>query len=1409
MIVHKRKSQNFGAIFKNGKLEGKSWSDIVSQWKDVELSRDRVDNPVSSAYQINLQAVTGLLQLNVLDVYNATYQARISMFDVLYHRFVGTTWCSKEVSIGNQQSTVTFNQTAYFHTPIVDSNMIFAIEFFVNQTPKDPLPGDNVAVTKQRSLGWTVLRPFTVGSQLKSSAESDQAPKKLDVFKGSPRALLYMEDPIESNPNLKPVPGCQLTFTLSRHQELSTALNLLPENSLVSAEQRVPGLSETAIKTPQGKDFYIKPKPLIPHIGYIDKLSVDLGVTVDKFEEELCIKVNQDRLKRDSITDDGKKVTVTERRLMVGVHNGFCYVQKPQYVHLEPEAVVGHGRTQSFGRGKRKDVSIISTSPSSRLVLRSRLQLNEMIPDPRVAIVMQLEYVLAVPPNDQRLIKGSMSSLRAQPFTVMLRWAAWSPYEKQMASDVVTVKLNGGCKPNPDSLLFFKNLTNSENEVVNGTIRLSYLTTDQPPSPISVTSFVEDAVSMLSPSAKKPPTGASPKPQPRATKKIDDSFEGYSLEVRHLDTSGELLPVHAPPIRPVAQSAPGLTRASYARLYSAGFPDILDKNGEPAVVVDTSDVMFKPNLDSEVSDPLQANEIVLQFLAFTNPVAAANESSSLPIHSMFFSFQFYRFPSVTTQRLALLRKENGQSRDPCVLRKIESGEQLDEGKPGLEVKYHVDPAHLKIGENASFLRYIATHNLHIDVWDGESLLLLGSLSVPLKHLLRGGQPAVAANHETDVIFSEHCETTPTLTGDLTTGGSVRPLGLSKLFRGKLHVRFGNVGFPSESKTAAMTLLKKSHLVVADMTGCGFPGGSLSSVQTGKQKNGYTPVRVRAKRMAESNQELSELLLVSATKEKNADVDASDKENIAQLSPDVRADRKRKIARMVAVRTMEQSNDSSVTKQTTGQRALVHAQEHNMKLRDLRTVAEYRDRLKEDNIMEILLLSITTRHILRPTLGVAEFVEFQLKNPFSKQQTVTIECDSDELRVITDAREWRYFKSLVGIHTPVEENMFNFDPNSTLPQIFLRPKETVFIPLCYQGYQADHKVATQNPGQQFKPTATSLQPTKTPSSCGTIRSKVVKAVLRTLEGRPLSVLQLSIDPQPHVVDQTFRFYNPEHTFLKKCIRLPPFRSNSTTQDEQFHVICSDPEVVCQTRSLGRDEPREIFIKAPCGESPSIRRFYVSVYNDSFLAVPVQIWQFYVHALQRVDVNCVLGQTSRFSLVLRGMQTGRLVRCFSSHPQELQVFPDEAFLLPPNSVHEINAGVRTTSATSGSRYMYVNVVDTEYHQLLRSWLVAVKTREPVITKEFDIELPRSGGKGCNKMITYTNPYPNRSEFFLMTSRGDLLQFRESQLELGPGEQSTIGLRFASGVKHPGKFPIYIFINDREDKNEETFLVNVTYV
>lgn len=48
----------------------------------------------------------------------------------------------------------------------------------------------------------------------------------------------------------------------------------------------------------------------------------------------------------------------------------------------------------------------------------------------------------------------------------------------------------------------------------------------------------------------------------------------------------------------------------------------------------------------------------------------------------------------------------------------------------------------------------------------------------------------------------------------------------------------------------------------------------------------------------------------------------------------------------------------------------------------------------------------------------------------------------------------------------------------------------------------------------------------------------------------------------------------------------------------------------------------------------------------------VWDFHLVYCFRIDMSAVQGQSSRLSVILRGTQSSRLVRCFSSHPEELQ-------------------------------------------------------------------------------------------------------------------------------------------------------------
>lgn len=58
------------------------------------------------------------------------------------------------------------------------------------------------------------------------------------------------------------------------------------------------------------------------------------------------------------------------------------------------------------------------------------------------------------------------------------------------------------------------------------------------------------------------------------------------------------------------------------------------------------------------------------------------------------------------------------------------------------------------------------------------------------------------------------------------------------------------------------------------------------------------------------------------------------------------------------------------------------------------------------------------------------------------------------------------------------------------------------------------------------------------------------------------------------------------------------------------------------------------------------------------------------------------------------------------------PDGAFLLPANGIQELYVGVRPRRA--GSRFIYLNLVDVESHQLVSSWLLCLSCRQPLISK-----------------------------------------------------------------------------------------------
>lgn len=95
-----------------------------------------------------------------------------------------------------------------------------------------------------------------------------------------------------------------------------------------------------------------------------------------------------------------------------------------------------------------------------------------------------------------------------------------------------------------------------------------------------------------------------------------------------------------------------MSRAAYAKLQSAKFPSILDRNGKTAEVIDASSLL-QFDLQKEESDMLACNQIIFQFLAFSRTLESIKQGTSdeQKPKNIFLTFQFYRFPEFKTSKL--------------------------------------------------------------------------------------------------------------------------------------------------------------------------------------------------------------------------------------------------------------------------------------------------------------------------------------------------------------------------------------------------------------------------------------------------------------------------------------------------------------------------------------------------------------------------------------------------------------------------------------------------------------------------------------------------------------------------------------------------------------------------------------
>ncbi|TMW59604.1 hypothetical protein Poli38472_004673 [Pythium oligandrum] len=281
----------------------------------------------------------------------------------------------------------------------------------------------------------------------------------------------------------------------------------------------------------------------------------------------------------------------------------------------------------------------------------------------------------------------------------------------------------------------------------------------------------------------KPPPPAPPSPVKQAPSPVKPPKT--VINVRDLPRET------APAIAPVDSKATELSRASKTLLMRHGYMDAHDTtvsrqpsspSKQAQLVKAGARVAIPKTLKAEMDDIYQAHEIRFHFAAFrTIPSNKPVDSPFVPPRRMYFTFQFFRFPPTRTETVRLSdafepgtsSATSGKNGKTFLLMREEAS-----NKPSLAIQFDVDTTLSQdpLGPQ-TFAKYMLERQLYVDVWDAESLFLLGTFAIPLHELLRQGSGVKKFQGEVEVYeaVSSGMMTEPLANTSDETSGTISAL----------------------------------------------------------------------------------------------------------------------------------------------------------------------------------------------------------------------------------------------------------------------------------------------------------------------------------------------------------------------------------------------------------------------------------------------------------------------------------------------------------------------------------------------------------------------------------------------------------------------------------------------------------
>uniref|UniRef100_A0A0R3RR61 Calpain catalytic domain-containing protein n=1 Tax=Elaeophora elaphi TaxID=1147741 RepID=A0A0R3RR61_9BILA len=762
-------------------FEDNSQKDNINEWyRKVQMCRripprrlptDECDKPKCYALSLRNAQLPGLKM-------DLSYRIHAYFYDKQRKYYFGKPFCGGWHRSGSD--SIPFTEVIFFWCSFTD-NIDIILEIVEGEQREQ---NSNHLYT----AAWTSLSLENAGNTTafrtyrKYFARFTYKPHPL--YPGSPKALFFMVAEFDMTDLFRRT-NIGVELCLQTYEEMYSVLDYIPNWYIFDQWEDIPGLRTSY----DGEIQATHPEALKSGTSILSKINVSFGMDVCKFEQILLHLLNNDRLYRANKSPANiniEMMEVLERRITIGMHNGLCYVERPQCLRL------------SSSENQICSISEMKRSQSQNLFVNGSIILNRMITDPHFAIVFSLDYLVGVYSYD-----GTVHSSQS----VMVCWGAWCPFAMDcIPNGEITIPVIGGPTINPDERLAFKNSLNFRSNLPFcdqiPRIKITFICSGigQIEQLLNISTHVSNesqiqnwkkpimkTVGRQLSSAAKTAQNFTKILGNRYTQQLqnvlttmvpyvcgtvltklyilqeEEKFDGKitSGGERKYETYMSTKIYSSPLVR-----TSNISRASLAILADISFPPIKDRNGNKPKFQDIENFPT-PNINVELNDKLNTNEIIVQFMAiqisyikFCKYLSKTDDDWIEIPNTIFFTMEFYRFHTVTTERLWLNTvhaKTSGHEQLFILKRKGNSEESVKEDCNGFSVRYMVDGNSLLDGDEEDYINYLSNGYAIVDVWDADSLLPLGKSYIPLKPLLRHGSEAVQTDVQSAVVLSSFPE----------------------------------------------------------------------------------------------------------------------------------------------------------------------------------------------------------------------------------------------------------------------------------------------------------------------------------------------------------------------------------------------------------------------------------------------------------------------------------------------------------------------------------------------------------------------------------------------------------------------------------------------------------------------------